>query len=257
MKNEREVAALRIANGMVSTILDALCAAVKPGVPTMYFEEVAQRMCKEMGVKPSFLGYQGYPYALCCSVNEVIVHGFPSKDCMLQKGDIVSFDMGVQYQGFHGDSSRTALVYEDDENEVSSAARALSEATKQSLYEGIKAALPGNDVYAISAAVERYAKSKGYKIIQRFVGHGIGAKLHEKPEIPNFLPGVEKSGITLKPGMVLAIEPMLAIGTHEVNILPDGWTAVTRDRSLAAHWEHSIVVRNGDPEILSISSNYA
>lgn len=250
LKNEREIALLRKANGMTAAILDELVANVRPGVPTMLFEDIAQNMCRDFGVRPSFQGYGGFPFALCCSVNETVVHGFPSKDRILREGDMVSFDMGVEYQGFHGDSARTALV-----GEVSEAAKHLSRVTEECLHLGIAAARPGNDLYAISAAVQRHAEAEGLKIIRRFVGHGVGANLHEKPEIPNFVPHGMGEGVPLKAGMVLAIEPMLAIGTEEVVILPDGWTANMKDHSLAAHWEHSVVITHDGAEILSLAGN--
>lgn len=248
IKNEREIALLRKANALTAAILDELVAQVRPGVPTMMFEELAQSMCRDFGVRPSFQGYAGFPFALCCSVNETVVHGFPSRDCILKEGDIVSFDMGVEYEGFHGDSARTALV-----GEVSEEARHLSRVTEECLHLGIAAARPGNDVYAISAAVQRHAEAEGLKIIRRFVGHGVGAKRHEKPEIPNYVPQGLAEGVPLKPGMVLAIEPMLAIGTEEVVILSDGWTANMKDHSLAAHWEHSVLITHDGAEILSLA----
>lgn len=240
---------MRKANGIGSTILDALCAAVQPGVPTMFFETLAQDLCKKYNVKPSFQGYCGFPYALCCSVNKTIVHGFPSNEVILQEGDIVSFDFGVHYNGFHSDSARTVKV-----GEVSKEASDLCRVTDECLHLGIAQAKVGNDLYDISAAIQRHAEKHGYHIIQRFVGHGIGASLHEKPEVPNFVPQGHIS-LPLKAGMVLAIEPMLAIGTHDVKILADGWTANTKDGSLAAHCEHSIVIHSNGPEILSLSSN--
>ena len=256
IKNEHEIELMRVANGMTATILDELVANVRPGVPTIFFDELARKMCKDMGVKPNFLGYAGYPFAICCSVNETVIHGFPSKDIILKEGDIVSFDMGVNYKGFNGDSARTAFC-----GEVSEKAKHLSEVTKKCLELGIAAAKPGNNLYAISAAVQRYAESEGLHVIRDFVGHGIGASLHEKPEVPNFVPrggmiGDVPGGVPLKPGMVLAIEPMLAIGTHEVGIMSDGWTVKTKDRSLAAHWEHTIAIQPDGAEILSLSSNY-
>lgn len=250
LKNDRELACLRAANGIVSTILDELVAQVRPGVPTMYFEDICQRMCKEFGVKPSFQGYGGFPYALCCSVNETVVHGFPSNEIILKDGDMVSFDMGVIYDGFHGDSARTALV-----GKVSEEGRRLSKVTEECLYKGIEAARTGNDVYSISAAVQNHAEAAGLHIIRRFVGHGVGANLHEKPEIPNFVPAGPNLSVPLKVGMVLAIEPMLALGTAEVKILADGWTANTKDGSFAAHWEHSVAITSDGAEILSLSKN--
>ncbi len=251
LKNEKEIAKMRIANGMVSRILDALGEAIKPGISTMFLEEVTQDICHKMNVKPAFQGYYGFPYALCCSVNETVVHGFPSKDRILKEGDIVSCDMGVCYEGFYGDSARTFLV-----GEVSQEAKDLCRVTEESLHYGIAAAKIGNTLYDISVAVQRHAEKNGLKVIRNFVGHGIGSSLHEKPEVPNFVP---KGGanVPLQEGMVLAIEPMLAIGTYEVTILSDKWTANTKDGSLAAHFEHSVAIRSDGPEILSLSSNYS
>ena len=256
IKNEHEIELMKIANGMTSTILDELVANVRPGVPTIFFDELARKMCRDMGVRPNFLGLYGFPFALCCSVNDTIIHGFPSKDVVLKEGDIVSFDMGVEYCGFNGDSARTAFC-----GEVSEEARHLSDVTKRCLELGIAEAHPGNNLYAISAAVQRYAESEGVHVIRDFVGHGVGASLHEKPEVPNFVPrgGIVNGipgGIPLKPGMVLAIEPMLAIGTHEVKIDSDGWTVRSRDNSLTAHWEHTVVIRSDGAEILIASDNY-
>ena len=238
---------MREANRIVATVLDALGEAVEPGVPTMRFEEIAQKMCKDFGVKPAFQGYGGFPFALCCSVNEEIVHGFPSADRILEEGDIVSFDMGVVYNKFYGDSARTFGV-----GKVSAQAEALMEATRESLMLGIEAALPGNHLYDVSQAVQDHVESRGYSVVRRFVGHGIGRKLHEKPEVPNFVPK-GSLGVPLKPGMVLAIEPMVCLGTHEVEILEDKWTAVTKDRKLSAHFEHTIAVTTEGPVILSLS----
>lgn len=246
LKEDEHIELLREANRIGSLILDAMGEEVKPGVPTMRFEEIAQDMCMTYKVSPSFQGYGGFPYALCCSVNEVVVHGFPSATTILEEGDIVSFDMGVVYEGFHSDSARTYRV-----GEVSPEVDKLVKVTEESLYKGIEAAIVGNRVYDISAAVQKHAEAHGFGIIRRFVGHGIGQSLHEKPEIPNFVP----SGISpvLKPGMVLAIEPMLALGSHEVEVLADNWTAVMKDRKYAAHFEHSVAVTADGPYILSTS----
>lgn len=239
---------MREANRIVSTILDELGENVKPGVPTMLFENICQERCAEFGVRPAFMGYQGFPYALCCSVNEEIVHGFPSETRFLAEGDIVSFDMGVVYKGFYGDSARTYAV-----GKVSNEAQKLMDVTREALHRGIAEAVPGNNLYDISAAVQNYVEEFGFGIVRRFVGHGIGSHLHEKPEIPNFVPsGVP--GVPLKAGMVLAIEPMVTIGSHEVEVLDDQWTAVTRDRTLSAHFEHSIAITSNGPRILSSSN---
>ena len=246
LKNEAEIACLRQANRMVSQILDALGEAVRPGRPTRFFEDLTREMCDSFGVKPAFKGYMGYPYALCCSVNEVVVHGFPSERC-LQEGDIVSFDVGVIYQGFYGDAARTFPV-----GAVSGEAARLMAVTRQALMDGIAQARPGNMLYHISDAVQRRAEGAGFQVVRRFVGHGIGTQLHEKPEVPNF---VSKSWfpLPLKAGMVLAIEPMVTAGSSEVEIMADNWTAVTKDRSLAAHFEHSIAITPDGPQILSLS----
>lgn len=245
LKNAGEIGIMREANRIVARILDALEEAVRPGVPTMLFEDIAQAKCREFGVRPAFQGYHGFPFALCCSVNEEIVHGFPS-DRLLKDGDIVSFDMGVVYEGFYGDSAKTFTV-----GEVSGKANALLDATREALACGIEQARPGNDLYDISKAIQEYVEGKGMHVVRRFVGHGIGRNLHEKPEVPNFVPQGAPT-IPLKAGMVLAIEPMVTLGTPEVKVLDDKWTAVTRDGSLAAHFEHTVVVTGDGPEILSL-----
>ncbi len=246
LKNEQEIAIMREANRIVSRILDALGREVRPGIQTMFFEEMAQELCAEYKVAPAFQGYHGYPFALCCSVNEEIVHGFPSKR-ILNEGDIVSFDMGVILDGFFGDSARTYTV-----GEISDKAMDLLEVTRNSLLKGIAQAREGNTVQDISRAIQGYVESKGYNVVKRFVGHGIGRRLHEKPEVPNFVPlGAQE--LPLKAGMVLAIEPMVTMGQSEVDILADNWTAVTKDRQLSAHFEHTVAVTKNGPEILSVS----
>lgn len=238
---------MREAGRIVSRILDEIGKAVKPGVPTMLFEDIARRMCDEFKVKPAFLGYLGFPFAICCSVNEVIVHGFPSSERILKEGDIVSIDMGVVHQGFHGDSARTFAV-----GVVSPVARRLMDVTKESLDLGIAQVRSGANLYDVSAAIQQHSEKAGFGVVRRFVGHGIGVKLHEKPEIPNFVPG-GLSGVTLKPGMCLAIEPMITEGSYDVDIMEDRWTAVTKDRKLAAHFEHTVAVTNEGPVILTVS----
>ncbi len=247
LKNDKEIGLIREANRIVSRILDELGENVKPGVSTMFFEDICQARCKELNVRPAFMGYGGFPYALCCSVNEEIVHGFPSKDRILEEGDIVSFDMGVVYNGFYGDSARTFAV-----GQVSPEAQKLMDVTRESLHIGIEQAVPGNNLYDISAAIQSYVEGFGFGIVRRFVGHGIGSHLHEKPEIPNFVPK-GMTGVPLKAGMVLAIEPMVTVGSYEVEILDDKWTAVTKDRGLSAHFEHTIAVTSDGPRILSLS----
>lgn len=245
LKNAAEIEIMREANRIVARILDAFEKEVRPGVKTMFFEEIAQEKCREFGVKPAFQGYHGFPFALCCSVNEEIVHGFPSQR-ELKDGDIVSFDMGVVYDGFYGDSAKTFTV-----GAVSDRAIALLEVTREALQRGIEEARPGNDLYDISRAIQMFVEGKGYHVVRRFVGHGIGRSLHEKPEVPNFVPQGAPS-VPLKAGMTLAIEPMVTIGSPEVRVLDDKWTAVTKDGSLSAHYEHTVVVTGNGPEILSL-----
>ena len=245
IKNAREIARMREANRIVANILDALGDAVAPDVPTMHFEELARALCESYAVRPAFLGYCGYPFVLCCSVNEQVVHGFPSER-LLREGDIVSFDMGVVYDGFYGDAARTYPV-----GEVSGTATAIMRVTENSLYAGIEKARHGLDVHEIGAAVQACVETAGFNVVRRFIGHGIGRAMHEKPEVPNFRPVAH--GMPLQAGMVVAIEPMVTEGTHEVDILEDRWTAVTRDKKLSAHFEHSVLVTTGEPEILSVS----
>lgn len=247
LKNLKELGLMREANRMVARILDELGASVRPGVRTIEFEEIALARCKDFGVKPAFLGYQGFPFALCCSINEEVVHGFPSKDRELKEGDIVSFDMGVVHKGFVGDAARTYPV-----GRISEKAERLLSVTEKALALGIEKAQVGNNVYDISKAIQACVESAGFGVVRRFVGHGVGIKLHEKPEVPNFVPEGHP-GVVLKSGMVLAIEPMVTEGVFEVEVLSDRWTAVTKDRGLAAHFEHSVAITAEGPEILSLS----
>ena len=245
IKNEREIERLREANRIVANILDAAGEIIKPGTTTQDIEDLALEICRKNNVKPAFLGYCGYPYATCCSVNEQVVHGFPN-NVKLNEGDIVSVDMGVVYEGFVGDAARTYAV-----GEISEEARRLMKITEESLYIGIDKARAGNNVFDIGEAIQKYVESAGFNVVRRFVGHGVGAKMHEKPEVPNFRPNMP--GMTLHNGMVIAIEPMVTAGTWEVDILPDKWTAVTRDGKLAAHYEHSVAITPEGPKILSVS----
>lgn len=244
LKNEQEIAILKKSNQIAALILDEIASMVIPGVRTMELEDRALSLCEKYGVVPAFKGYLGFPYALCCSINEEVVHGFPSS-VELKSGDILSVDFGVIYNGFYGDTARTFPV-----GNIDKGAAHLLDVTLQSLHKGIEMALPGNDLYDISRAVQENVEAHGYSVIKRFVGHGIGRMLHEKPEVPNFVPK-NCSRVPLKAGMVLAIEPMVAMGSEHVEILSDGWTAVTKDRSLSAHFEHSVAITKDGPLILS------
>ncbi len=243
LKNEREIGLLREANRMVACILDELGKQLRPGLPTLYYEDIVQKMCREFKVKPAFQGLYGFPCALCTAVNDVVVHGIPN-DTPLKEGDIVSFDVGVVYEGFHGDAARTFAV-----GEISPEAARLMRITEESLDLAVAEARQGNELEDISRAVQQHVESAGYHLVRRFVGHGIGTKPHEKPEIPNFVP-VGGLHLPLKVGMVLCIEPMVTVGTPEVDIMEDKWTAKTRDRKLAAHFEHCVAITPKGPEIL-------
>ena len=246
LKNANEISVMREANRLVAMALDEMEAAVRPGVTTMLFEDIARDFCARHKVQPSFLGYLDFPFALCCSVNEEVVHGFPSDKRMIVEGDIVSFDFGVILDGFHGDSARTVGV-----GAVSEQKQKLMDVTRESLSKGVAAARIGNNLNDIGIAVQRHVEAHGFSVIRRFVGHGVGRHLHEKPEIPNyFAPGLPE--LPLQEGMVLAIEPMVATGSYEVSILDDGWTAVMRDGGMSAHFEHSVVVTHDGPKILSL-----
>jgi methionyl aminopeptidase len=244
LKNKWEIEILRKANIIVMEILLSFKERVRPGISTFELEELALELCEKKGVKPAFKGYRGYPYAVCVSVNEVIVHGMPKKEKILKEGDIVSFDFGVVYEGYVGDAALTVGV-----GEISDKAKKLLKVTEEALYKGIEKAHFGNRIGDISYAIQKHVESNGFNVIREFVGHGVGRQLHEPPEVPNF--GKPGKGPKIEIGMVLAIEPMVSAGSPEVEILEDGWTAVTKDRSLAAHFEHSVAITPQGPEILS------
>lgn len=243
IKNAAELDAMREANRLVAQVLREVSEMTAPGVATAALDKRAEELCRQAGAEPAFKGYRGYPYSLCCSVNEQVVHGFPNQR-PLRAGDILSMDFGVILDGFYGDSALTVPV-----GEVSREAEALMEATRNSLYAGIEQMRPGKRLGDISAAVQAVAEGAGFSVVRQFVGHGIGRNLHEDPQLPNY--GTPGKGIMLKPGMVIAIEPMVNAGGYEVEILDDGWTAVTRDGKLSAHFEHTVAVTDNGPRILS------
>jgi methionyl aminopeptidase len=244
IKSAAEIAIMREAGRIVSQILDVLEKAVAPGVTTWDLDQLSEKLIYEKGAKPAFKGYNGFPSCLCASVNEEVVHGIPSKKRKLVEGDLMKLDFGVIYQGFYGDSARTVPV-----GAITAEAQALIDATRESLYKGIEAMIPGNRLGAIGHAVQTHVEARGFSVVRDFVGHGIGRKLHELPQVPNY--GEPTSGMKLRPGMVLALEPMVNVGTHKVKVLDDDWTAVTLDKKLSAHFEHTIVVTEGAPEILT------
>ncbi|MBI9077178.1 MAG: type I methionyl aminopeptidase [Desulfatibacillum sp.] len=243
LKSRREIELIRNANQIVGKVLKKLASEVKPGITTLDLDAIARKMCAEYDSAPAFLGYRGFPFALCASVNEQVVHGFPS-DRPLVEGDILSIDFGVKKEGYFGDSAITVAV-----GSISRDAQKLMDVTEQSLYAGIDQARPGNRVSDISAAVQKCVEAAGFSVVRNFVGHGIGKELHEEPQVPNF--GDPGRGPRLKVGMTIAIEPMVNAGKYEVDILDDGWTAVTRDGTLSAHFEHTIAILEDGPVILS------
>ena len=243
LKQPEEIAKIRASNLVVAEILKKLKEAVKPGVTTRELDRLAEDMSRSKKVQPAFKGYMGYPFSLCTSVNEEVVHGLPS-DRVLMEGDIISLDFGVFHAGYYGDAAITVPV-----GKISGSAAKLLQATESSLAEGIKATRAGNRLGDISFAVQSRVEAAGYSVVRDFVGHGIGSRLHEDPQIPNY--GVAGRGIELKVGMVLAIEPMVNAGTYRVRVKPDNWTVVTEDAALSAHFEHSVVITESGPVILS------
>lgn len=243
LKLPDEIEKLRTSNLIVAEILGELRERIKPGVTTSELDSHSEELSRKKRVKPAFKGYRGYPYALCTSVNGEVVHGMPS-DRPLVSGDILSLDFGVNYKGYFGDAAITVPV-----GAVSAEAMRLLKVTEAGLYDAIEQAEAGNRLGDVSAAVQERVESAGFSVVRDFVGHGIGRSLHEDPQIPNY--GVRGRGVELRPGMVLAIEPMVNEGSYEVRVLPDGWTVVTRDGKLSAHFEHSVAITENGPDILS------
>lgn len=243
VKTSAELEKMRRSGRMVAEVLEMLRQKVRPGVTTLELDRLAENQCKKWKAKPAFKGYGGFPFTICASPNDRVVHGFPNKD-PLQDGDIVSVDFGLIADGFYGDSAVTLTV-----GEVDPATRKLLDTTRQSLEDGIAAALPGGRLSDISHAVQSCAEAQGFGVVREFVGHGIGRALHEDPQIPNY--GPAGRGPQLQAGMTLAIEPMINAGTPAVKVLEDGWTAVTLDGRLSAHFEHTVAVTDNGPEILT------
>jgi methionyl aminopeptidase len=244
LKSADDLLLMRPACVVAGTVLDEIAAFIQPGLTTRQIDNFAAERIKAHGAKSAFLGYRKFPCQTCLSVNDEVVHGMAS-DRELRFGDIVSVDVGVTYKGFIGDTARTVPV-----GGCSVSAQRLLDVTEQSLYLGIAQAVPGNRVVDISRAVQTYVESNGYGVVREFVGHGVGRTMHEEPQVPNFDEG-HKNSPKLKPGMTIAIEPMVNAGGMEVKILKDGWTVVTRDGSLSAHFEHTVLVTDGEPEILT------
>lgn len=244
IKTKQELEKMKVAGRIVGEILAKLSEIIKPGITTKEIDSFSEKYIRSLKMKPAFLGYNGFPATACVSVNDEVVHGIPNASRVLKEGDIVSVDMGVIYEGYYGDAAKTYAV-----GNISDTAEKLLKITELSLQKGIERILPGNRLGDISYAVQNTAESAGFSVVRDFVGHGIGRKMHEEPQIPNF--GKANTGVKLLPGMVLAVEPMINIGGYEVGILDDGWTVVTRDGSLSAHFEHTIAITEDGHEILT------
>jgi methionyl aminopeptidase len=245
IKSEKEIELMRESGRILSIVLEELKQYVCPGLSTLDIDKKCREMIKGFNCIPSFLDYNGFPAALCISVNNEVVHGIPSKDKILQDGDIVTLDGGVIYQGYHSDAARTLAV-----GQISKEAQQLIDVTRQSFYEGIKYARQGNHLHEISGAIQTYVESFGYSIVRDLVGHGIGRNLHEEPQIPNFRQ--RRRGPKLDAGMTLAIEPMVNAGRCDVEWMDDNWTVVTEDGSLSAHYENTILITLDKPELFTV-----
>ena len=243
LKTPRQLRTMRQAGKIVAEVLALLGEHTVPGATTAELDALAEAAIKECGAVPSFKGYHGYPCSICASVNEQIVHGIPG-EYRLQEGDILSVDVGAIYNGWHGDAAVTYAV-----GRPSAEADRVMEATREALRRGIAAAVPGNHLGDIGFAIQSWVEAQGYAVVRDFVGHGIGKAMHEAPQVPNF--GEAGAGVKLRPGMTIAIEPMVSVGDWRVKVLEDGWTAVTADGSLSAHYEHSIAITSNGPEILT------
>ena len=244
LKTSRELAVMREAGRISAMALKVAGEAVEPGVSTWEIDRVARKYIESQGAVPSFLGYGGFPASACISVNNVVIHGIPSKRQIVEAGDIVSIEIGAMVGGFHGDNACTFPC-----GDIAPQAQRLLDATRESLYEGIKQAKAGNRLGDIGSTVQRYVEARGYSVVRDFVGHGVGAKLHEDPSVPNY--GTPGRGVRLLPGMTIAIEPMVNQGGYEVQVQKDGWTTVTRDGKLSAHFEHTVAITPDGPVILT------
>ena len=245
LKTKRELSAMREAGRVAARALRLAGEAVQPGISTWEIDRIARRYIEEQGAVPTFLGYGGFPASSCMSVNHVVIHGIPSKDVIVREGDIVSIDIGATYEGFVGDNAFTFPC-----GKISAQAQALLQTTQESLYEGIKAAQVGNRIGDVGSAVQRYVEARGYSVVRNFVGHGVGAKMHEDPSVPNY--GTPGRGVRLLQGMTIAIEPMINQGVYDVKTLADGWTTVTADGKLSAHFEHTVAITSDGPVILTL-----
>ena len=246
IKSAREIELMTEAGRILAIVHEEMAKALHPGMTTKEIDRLGEEVIRSYGCIPSFLNYNGYPASVCVSVNDEVVHGIPSDKRMIREGDIVSLDAGVIYRGYHSDAARTHAI-----GEISDEAKKLIKVTEESFFEGIKYAKEGNYLFDISAAIGRYAESHGYGVVRDLCGHGIGSKLHESPEIPNY--EMPRRGVKLRKGMTLAIEPMINAGTWKVDWLDDDWTVVTRDGSLSAHYENTVLITEDEPILLTLS----
>lgn len=247
IKSPEEIELMRESGRLLSQVHEELAKIIRPGISTKEIDRVCEEIIRSYGCKPNFLHYQGYPASVCVSVNEEVVHGIPKESHIIHEGDIVSLDTGLIYRGYHSDAARTHAV-----GPISVEAQKLIDVTRKSFFEGIKMARPGNHLHDISNAIAAYVTPYGYGIVRDLVGHGIGTQMHEPPQIPNF--AQRRRGPKLRPGMTLAIEPMINMGTGDVEWLDDGWTVISADHSLSAHYENTVLITDGEPEILTLNT---
>ena len=245
LKTGRELKIMKEACSISAGALEIAGKAVEPGVTTAEIDRLAEEYIRRRGGEPNFKNYEGYPATACISINNEVIHGIPSEKRKLRAGDIVSIDLGAKFDGYHGDNAATFAC-----GDVSPEAKRLMDTTRESLYEGIRAACAGGRIGDIGHAVQSYVEARGYSVVRQFVGHGVGTHLHEAPEVPNF--GTPGRGIRLMPGMTIAIEPMVNAGGYDVKVQPDGWTVLTKDGSLSAHFEHTIVITADGPKIMTV-----
>ena len=252
LKSKKDIKKMRRASQIVRDVLEVLKREAVEGISTWDLDKIAEQYTIKQGAKPAFKGYQNFPGSVCFSINNEIVHGIPRKDKILKAGDIVGMDFGSYVDGFYGDSAVTVPI-----GDVSDTAKKLLKVTRDSLYRGIDMIRPGKRLFDLSEAIQNYVESAGFSVVTSFVGHGIGAKLHEDPQVPNFVPKGNRisRGVKLEAGMVLAIEPMVNVGGPDLKILEDGWTAVTKDGSLSAHFEHTVAIDYDGPIVLTDSSD--
>lgn len=245
LKTVRELKIMKEACRISAGALQLIGKAIEPGITTAELDRLAEEYIRKQGAQPNFKNYQGYPATACISINDQVIHGIPNNKRKILAGDIVSVDLGAMFEGYHGDNAATFAC-----GDISAEAKRLIDTTQESLYEGINAAVVGGRIGDIGHAVQRYVEARGYSVVRQFVGHGVGTHLHEAPEVPNF--GTPGRGIRLQPGMTLAIEPMVNAGQPEVKTLQDGWTVLTKDGSLSAHFEHTIAITNDGPQIMTV-----